>query len=259
MLASLKNLVDMEFLSMFSPQRQLLGLDIGSSSIKLVQIKEHRGHYTLQKFGIKELEPEVIVDGTVMDEGRVVSAIKELLAEKNVKLKAQVKSAMIYPIAVIVIAGLVVGVILWKVIPTFAQLFAGLGAELCDRLDMVDVIGRGARRPGGQARVDRSVNEVVLVPDVVAAPAQQRIELGERRAQLGGIVDIEPPDAHQHVGHRAAQRLVDRGVDVEAVVDLRGGSRGRAGAGFKGRVHGEFPRVYEWVTSKGAWLSASSA
>jgi type IV pilus assembly protein PilM len=87
MLASLKNLADMEFLSMFSPQRQLLGLDIGSSSIKLVQIKEHRGRYTLQKFAVKELEPEVIVDGTVMDEGRVVSAIKELLAEQNIKLK----------------------------------------------------------------------------------------------------------------------------------------------------------------------------
>ena len=87
MLASLKHLTDMDFLSMFSPQKQLLGLDIGSSSIKLVQIKEHRGRYTLQKFGVKELEPEVIVDGTVMDEGRVVSAIKELLAEHNVKLK----------------------------------------------------------------------------------------------------------------------------------------------------------------------------
>ncbi|GAB1723423.1 MAG: Type IV pilus biogenesis protein PilM [Nitrospira sp.] len=87
MLASLKHLADMDFLSMFSPQRQLLGLDIGSSSIKLVQIKEHRGRYTLQKFGVKELEPEVIVDGTVMDEGQVVSAIKELLAEHNVKLK----------------------------------------------------------------------------------------------------------------------------------------------------------------------------
>jgi type IV pilus assembly protein PilC len=37
---------------------------------------------------------------------------------------------MIYPVAVVVIAGVVVGVILWKVIPTFAQLFAGLGAEL---------------------------------------------------------------------------------------------------------------------------------
>src|SRR5213075_2820247 len=50
--------------------------------------------------------------------------------EKAVKLKGQVKSAMIYPIAVIVIAGVVVGVILWKVIPTFATLFAGLGATL---------------------------------------------------------------------------------------------------------------------------------
>jgi type IV pilus assembly protein PilC len=41
-----------------------------------------------------------------------------------------VKSAMVYPIAVIVIASGVVAVILWKVIPTFAQLFAGLGADL---------------------------------------------------------------------------------------------------------------------------------
>jgi type IV pilus assembly protein PilC len=50
--------------------------------------------------------------------------------EKNVKLQGEVKSAMIYPIAVICIAGIIVGVILWKVIPTFASLFAGLGAEL---------------------------------------------------------------------------------------------------------------------------------
>jgi len=50
--------------------------------------------------------------------------------EKAVKLAGQVKSAMIYPVAVIVIAGGVVGVILWKVIPTFAALFAGLGADL---------------------------------------------------------------------------------------------------------------------------------
>jgi len=50
--------------------------------------------------------------------------------EKAVKLKGQVKSAMIYPIAVITIAAVVVGVILWKVIPTFASLFAGLGADL---------------------------------------------------------------------------------------------------------------------------------
>ena len=65
--------------------------------------------------------------------GGILDTILKRLAvyiEKAVKLKGQVQSAMIYPIAVIVIAGAVVGVILWKVIPTFASLFAGLGAEL---------------------------------------------------------------------------------------------------------------------------------
>src|SRR5688572_26256898 len=65
--------------------------------------------------------------------GGILDTILKRLAvyiEKAVKLKGQVKSAMIYPIAVISIATLVVGVILWKVIPTFANLFAGLGAEL---------------------------------------------------------------------------------------------------------------------------------
>ena len=65
--------------------------------------------------------------------GGILDTILKRLAtyiEKAVKLKGQVKSAMIYPVAVIVIAGVVVGVILWKVIPTFAALFSGLGAEL---------------------------------------------------------------------------------------------------------------------------------
>ncbi|MCU0251375.1 MAG: type II secretion system F family protein [Vicinamibacterales bacterium] len=65
--------------------------------------------------------------------GGILDAILKRLAvyiEKNVKLISQVKSAMTYPIAVISIAAIVVIVILWKVIPTFASLFAGLGAEL---------------------------------------------------------------------------------------------------------------------------------
>src|SRR5689334_4380723 len=65
--------------------------------------------------------------------GGILDTILKRLAtyiEKAVKLKGQVKSAMIYPVAVIVIAAVVVGVILWKVIPTFANMFAGLGAEL---------------------------------------------------------------------------------------------------------------------------------
>jgi type IV pilus assembly protein PilC len=50
--------------------------------------------------------------------------------EKSVKLRSQVKSALIYPFTVIFIAVGVVYVILWKVIPVFGQLYAGLGGEL---------------------------------------------------------------------------------------------------------------------------------
>jgi type IV pilus assembly protein PilC len=65
--------------------------------------------------------------------GGILDTILQRLAtyiEKAARLKAQVKSAMIYPIAVISIAMLVVYVILWKVIPVFGALFTSLGAEL---------------------------------------------------------------------------------------------------------------------------------
>lgn len=65
--------------------------------------------------------------------GGILDTILQRLAqyiEKSVKLNSQVKAAMIYPVAVISIAVVVVAIILWKVIPVFASLFAGLGAEL---------------------------------------------------------------------------------------------------------------------------------
>ena len=65
--------------------------------------------------------------------GGILDTILKRLAtyiEKNVKLKAQVKGAMVYPVASSAIAGIVIAVILWKVIPTFAAMFEGLNAEL---------------------------------------------------------------------------------------------------------------------------------
>ncbi len=65
--------------------------------------------------------------------GGILDTILQRLAqyiEKNVKLRGAVRSALVYPIAVISIAILVVWIILWKVIPTFATLFEGLGAAL---------------------------------------------------------------------------------------------------------------------------------
>ena len=65
--------------------------------------------------------------------GGILDTILKRLAtyiEKAVKLKSQVKGAMVYPVAVLSIAGIVIAVILWKVIPTFAAMFAGHNAEL---------------------------------------------------------------------------------------------------------------------------------
>src|SRR6266446_235908 len=65
--------------------------------------------------------------------GGILDVILQRLAtyvEKAVRLKAAVKSAMIYPVSVIGIAVLVVGALLKFVVPIFANLFVGLGVEL---------------------------------------------------------------------------------------------------------------------------------
>src|SRR5437899_8480162 len=50
--------------------------------------------------------------------------------EKNVKLQRAVKSALVYPVGVLTVAGSVITLLLWKVVPIFATLFAGLGVDL---------------------------------------------------------------------------------------------------------------------------------
>ncbi len=65
--------------------------------------------------------------------GGILDTILQRLAqyvEKAVKLKAAVKSALIYPVSVISIAMIVVGALLKWVVPIFANLFAGLGVDL---------------------------------------------------------------------------------------------------------------------------------
>ena len=77
---------------LFSKKVQPFGLDIGSSFIKLVQLKGSERHYQLSKFGMIPMPPEVIVEGAVMDAGRVVDAIRELIAVHKVKTKEVVIS-----------------------------------------------------------------------------------------------------------------------------------------------------------------------
>ncbi len=65
--------------------------------------------------------------------GGILDTILQRLAsyiEKNVKLKRAVKSALVYPVAVLLVAGGVITLLLWKVVPIFVTLFVGLGVDL---------------------------------------------------------------------------------------------------------------------------------
>lgn len=131
--------------------------------------------------------------------GGILDTILKRLAtyiEKSVKLKNQVKSAMIYPVAVISIAVIVVGVILWKVIPTFASLFAGLGADLPLPTRVVIALSNGLVRfmpfvlagtaaliwgfrqyygtPGGRMSVDRVSLRMPILGDLLRKIAVAR-------------------------------------------------------------------------------------
>jgi type IV pilus assembly protein PilM len=71
--------------------KMALGLDIGSSSVKMILLKEQRRRgqlgFALQSFGMKPLPPEAIVDGALMNSTAIVQAIQELMAELKVKQK----------------------------------------------------------------------------------------------------------------------------------------------------------------------------
>ena len=72
----------------------------------------------------------------LIDAGEQSGALETMLdrlatyKEKTEALKAKIKSAMNYPIAVLVVAGVVSGILLIKVVPQFEEIFAGFGAEL---------------------------------------------------------------------------------------------------------------------------------
>ncbi len=72
---------------LFGKKKDLVGIDIGSSSVKLVQLARIKDGYQLQNIGIVPLPPEAIVDNSLMDSGSVVDAIKNLIASLGIKAK----------------------------------------------------------------------------------------------------------------------------------------------------------------------------
>src|SRR5512140_3111190 len=80
--------------------RETVGIDIGSSSVKLVQVREQKGVYSLLSVGILPLPAEAIVDNTLMDSSSIVETIKNIV--KSLDLTAKDVASSISGNAVII-------------------------------------------------------------------------------------------------------------------------------------------------------------
>lgn len=79
-------------MALFGGKKGVIGLDIGSSSIKVAELRETKKGYALQNFGMAKLPPEAIVDGALMNAAAIVEAIQTLLGERKIKTKDVVTS-----------------------------------------------------------------------------------------------------------------------------------------------------------------------
>lgn len=166
--------------------------------------------------------------------GGILDTILTRLAayiEKSMKLKKQIKGAMVYPITIMSIAVVVVGVILVFVIPTFAKMFADFGGELpaptkfvialSDFLikylivliagfyAMIWAIKRYYATPIGQKNIDR-----MALKAPIAGPLIRKVAVAKFTRTLGTMVSSGVPimDGLEIVAKTAGNKIVEEAI-----------------------------------------------
>ena len=71
----------------FGKSKQVVGLDIGSSSVKAVELRQIGKDIEVFKLGIEPLAPEILVDGAIVDTGQVSNSIAKIFSENKIKTK----------------------------------------------------------------------------------------------------------------------------------------------------------------------------
>ncbi|HVM66572.1 MAG TPA: pilus assembly protein PilM, partial [Acidimicrobiales bacterium] len=67
--------------------KNLVGVDIGASSIKVVQLKEARKKLQIVRWGFAHLPPQTIIDGHVMNAGAVTEALARIFTDNKIQQK----------------------------------------------------------------------------------------------------------------------------------------------------------------------------
>jgi type IV pilus assembly protein PilM len=73
---------------LFSRQKPLVGLDIGSSSVKAVELRRTKKGYELVHAGLEQLASDTVVDGAIMDALSVADSISDVLSRHKIKTKS---------------------------------------------------------------------------------------------------------------------------------------------------------------------------
>lgn len=68
-------------------RKDLIGIDIGSRVVKVVQLREGKGLWHLKSLGMSSLPPEAIVDNAIMDSSAVIEVVKRLLDTLKISVK----------------------------------------------------------------------------------------------------------------------------------------------------------------------------
>ena len=159
--------------------------------------------------------------------------------EKAVKLKTAMKSAMIYPAAIIFIAAAVITLILWKVVPAFTELFEGMGADLplptrvviaastfVQNFGFFIIIGIGVfgylfkayyATPKGRYNVDKMILKLPIFGDLV-----RKIAVARFTRTMGTLIASGVPilDALTITARTAGNAIVEEAVyNVKAAIE----------------------------------------
>src|SRR6185503_20714214 len=67
--------------------KNCVGLDLGSSAVKVTQVKKKGSGFQLLNFGIEPIPPDTIVDGAILNHSGVVDAVRALFERLKIKQK----------------------------------------------------------------------------------------------------------------------------------------------------------------------------
>ncbi len=77
---------------LFNRSKPVVGLDIGSSAVKAIELKKSGRGFKVTAIGIEPVPPDSIVDGAIMDAGAVTDAVRRVLQSPRFKAKDVVAS-----------------------------------------------------------------------------------------------------------------------------------------------------------------------